>query len=151
MSKHQDNRRDDEAIEHDRTKVAQERKQNWKRDMLFVKGSGSGGGVGTARSSNWLQSEVSELTQPEVLEVQIYDNSSSKDIDFTSKLVSPRDKVFIHRISTKRSIPKTPPGKITKSSTKCFPYVRVIRDLNLQIINQDNVIAELRKKKLSII
>jgi len=64
--------------------------------------------------------------------------------------VSPRDKVAIHRLSTQESSPKTPPDKIIKSSTKGCPHETKIRDLNLQIINQGNVVAKLQRKLLII-
>ena len=120
-------------------------KQKQERKKKFTKGTGSGGGVGAVGSSHWLHSEVLEPTQPEVLEAHVYKSSSSEYMDFTSKLVSPRNQVTLHsRMSAIKSTPETPPDKIIKKiHSNTGARSKMIRDLNHQIINQNNVIAKL--------
>lgn len=56
-------------------KIESDRKSNRKKDKPFAPRTGSGGNGGAC----WMQSEILELTQPEVVKTQIYKSSSSDD------------------------------------------------------------------------
>ena len=99
------------------------------------------------------ESEVSELTLTEAIMEVVIDHSSD-DSDLESKLLSPATKRILHN-----RIEETPPAARNKSnekpcirSTTCNknPDSRLVKDLNKQIILQQNTITDLRHK-MSII
>lgn len=85
----------------------------------------SGGGGGAVL----MESEISELTQHEVLEAEIYESSvSSDDKEFTTKLILPQEKQAMHsRMKNDlkndivdESLLKTPTKVKPKVINRCF-------------------------------
>jgi len=74
--------RDDEEIRRNRLNVEAERKRKRKKEKVFARGTG-----GVVATEN---TEISELTQPEVLEATV--DESSEDRSFDGKLISPAEK-----------------------------------------------------------
>jgi len=133
--------RDDEEIRRNRLNVEAERKRKRKKEKVFARGTG-----GVVATEN---TEISELTQPEVLEATV--DESSEDRSFDGKLISPAEK----RIRNARRVDDVTDGDQTfktptklkkhKSNTK-NPHSVINRDLRKHIETQNKVIAELRRK-----
>ena len=83
---------DDEEIRRGKLLVESERKRKRKRDKPLARNSGSAGVRAAADIQN---TEISALTQTEVVEAIIYE--SSEDDEFTTKLISPSEKHKLHR------------------------------------------------------
>ena len=86
---------------------------------------------------------MEEVPQPEVMEGIVEDvvesvaSSTTNDSAFDTKLISPEAKRLNRRIIN------TPP---TRQKRNKNPESKMVRDLNAQIILQQNVIADLRHK-----
>ena len=133
--------RDDDEIRRNRLYVEAERKRKRKKQKPFAHGTG---GVVAAENT-----EISELTQAEVLEATVYE--SSEDRSFDGKLISPAEK----RMRNTRKLddvsdgdePFKTPTKIQKRKSNTKNHHSVInRDLQKHIETQNKVIAELRRK-----
>jgi len=144
--------RDDKEIERDKKKVLADRKRA--RQKVFLRQQRTNANEEASPSKFIQESEVSALTQIEedIKEVVIY--HSSDDSAFDGKLVSPASKRLLHS-----RIEETPPAVRNKSNEKSCkrsnapnknPDSRLVKDLNKQIILQQNTIADLRRK-MSII
>ena len=96
-----------------------------------------------------------ELTQGEVLEATVDQSSSSEDSVFDKKLISPKQKKAMHgRLSIGpvpeyNVVPRNTPAKIIKTpepKKRSPDSKRMMRDLQIQIIQQQNLIGELQEK-----
>ena len=138
---------DDEEIRRVKLHVESERKRKRKRDKPFARGSGSAGARAAADIQN---TEISDLTQTEVVEAIIYE--SSEDDEFTTKLISPSEKHKLHRRIKDEDQdmitlpPKTPSITEKRKSNTNNPNSVINRDLRKQIMYQNNIIADLRRK-----
>ena len=97
------------------------------------------------------ESEISELTQGVVLEATVDQTCSSADDAFADKLISPEQKRA--RNSRVSLDPETPVATRPKVNMKTPEHKkrspdrnRIIRDLQVQLIEQTNTIEELREK-----
>ena len=94
--------------------------------------------------------EISELTQTEVVESEVYD--SSEDVDFESKLISPREnhklrnRVHEEDDDTFNTPLKTPTKTESRKSNMTNRHLVLNRDLRKHIEAQNRIIAELRRK-----
>ena len=133
--------RDDEEIEDTRLKVAAERKANRNKKVFTRERSKSA-------PPSFQESEISEMTQPEVMLEAVADVISSGDDRFEKPLISPAAKKRLHS-----AMDVTPPSKTksrSKVSSKTNHESKMVRDLHKQVNMQMNVIADLRHK-LSLI
>ena len=139
--------RDDEEIRQTKLLVESERKRKRKKDKPFARGSGGGGVQAAAEIPN---TDISALTQTQVVEAVIYE--SSEDGEFTTKLISPRE---IHKLhgwiqedeeDTNTTPLKTPTKSEKRKSNTNNPNSLLNRDLRRHIEAQNNIIAELRRK-----
>ena len=94
-----------------------------------------------------VETEISELTQPEMI-LQAEVDESSSDSEFVSKLVSPANKKRMHSVMATNEAPNSSSSKIHVDSRMIND--RMIQDLNNKILLQNRVIADLRHK-LSLI
>jgi len=144
--------RDDKEIERDKKKVLADRKRA--RQKVFLRQQRTNANEEASPSKCIQESEVSELTQIEEDIEEVVIHHSSDDSAFDGKLVSPAAKRLLHS-----RVEETPPPVRNKSNEKLCkrsnvpnnnPDSRLVKDLNKQIILQQNTIADLRRK-MSII
>ena len=134
--------RDDEEINQTKLAVEAERKRNRKTRKCFARG----GAEGQEQHQN---TEISELTQPVVLDRNIEETSGDK-----YKIVSPRKKRVMDDGEDGVGVIKIP-HKIARSSKMQMEEYSInseqtVRELEAHIGEQDKVIADLRKKLKTI-
>ena len=135
--------RDDEEIKKTKLAVEAERKRNRKTRKNFARGVAEGQG------EQQQNTEISELTQPVVLDRKFEEPSCDK-----YKIVSPRNKRVMEDGEDGVGVIKIPNKRARSSTIQMEEYSSnselTVRELEAHIVEQDKVIADLRKKLKTI-
>ena len=135
--------KDDDEIRQVKLQVESDRKLKRKRPKPFGRGSSAGVVRAAAQIPN---TEISDITQTVVLEAEVYE--ISQDVDFESKLISPRE---IHKLHGRVNegdddTIKTPTKTEKRKSNSANTNSVLNKDLRKHIEAQNRIIAELRRK-----
>ena len=135
--------KDDDEIRQVKLQVESDRKAKRKRPKPF--GRGSSANVVRA-ASNIPNTEISDITQ--TVEAEVYE--SSQDMDFESKLISPREINKLHGRNNEGEgeddTIKTPSKTAKRKSNSSNSNSVLNKDLRKHIESQNKLIAELRRK-----